>query len=458
MERVKKQKSISKIFAVYIIFFCIAVIILVASVLVFLQISVQRGLILPANYYEQKIEGNRDDIAKAEDVKEFIPQGCKYVVYDLNGNVIQGNTSETKASDIWNILRSDRRSEGKYFYKVIQREDGICVVEYIISAGFTNTILQKYVPNFELSLVLLIFILFVTEIIIFSRSFSRRLAKEMKVLKDTTENIQMENLDFKITYSNILEINDVLGALDKMKTELHDSLGKQWRMEESRKEQIAALVHDIKTPLTIIKGNSELLSELDLKTGQAEFNRNILIEVKNMESYIKSLIEIMKSEKECIIEKKQINLEEFIQDIVKQGTSMCIKKHLKFKSEIKYIPEFILADESALKRAISNVISNAVEYCPEGGEILLYIDSDDKNVQFTVEDSGKGFTQEELYSATEQFFQGDKSRNSKNHYGMGLYISRKFMEEHNGKISLGTSEKLGGANVILEVPVLYLLF
>lgn len=154
----------------------------------------------------------------------------------------------------------------------------------------------------------------------------------MKILKDTTENIQMENLDFKIKYSNISEINEVLTALDKMKTELSESLSKQWELEESRKDQI-------------------------------------------------------------------------------------------FKSEVKNILEFIFADEAALKRAIGNVISNAVEYCPKDGEILFSIDCNDKNVQFIIEDSGRGFTKEELASATEQFFQGDKSRNSKNHYGMGLYIA-----------------------------------
>lgn len=123
---------------------------------------------------------------------------------------------------------------------------------------------------------------------------------------------------------------------------------------------------------TIIKGNSELLSELDLRAHQAQFNNNIL---------------------------------------------------------------------------------NAVECCPRSGKVLLYIDSNDKNVQFIAEDSGRGFTKEELHSATEQFFQGDRSRNSKNHYGMGLYIARKFLEKHNGKIILRKSEKLGGAKVILEIPV-----
>ncbi|OCB00659.1 HAMP domain-containing sensor histidine kinase [Clostridium beijerinckii] len=457
MERVKKQKSISKIFAIYIMFFCIATILLAIFDFILFQIGLDSGFILPANYYEQKIEKQREEIAKAEGVKvkDFIPDECNYIVYDSIGNVFYSNVSETKAIDIWNLVQSDKRSEGKYYYKVILRENGICVVEYTIGASFVSPVLKKYVQNAELSFVCIYFVLFSIEIIILSRCFRRRISKELHVLKETTENIQMENLEFEVKYSNILEINEVISALDKMKTELNDSLSKQWKMEEARKEQIAALAHDIKTPLTIIKGNSELLSELDLKEDQAEFNDSILNEIKNIEDYIKSLIEIMKTEKESILEKKKIKLEEFIQDIIEQGISIGINKKVEFKSEIKHIPEFIIADESALKRTLSNVISNSVEYCSKNGKMVFGVDSDDDNIRFTIEDSGRGFTEEELQLATDQFFQGDKSRNSKNHYGMGLYIAKKFMEKHNGNISLGKSEKLGGAKVVIELPILY---
>jgi Signal transduction histidine kinase len=457
MERVKKQKSISKIFAIYIMFFCIVTILLAIFDFILFQIGLNSGFILPANYYEQKIEKQREEIAKVEGVKvkDFIPDECNYIVYDSIGNVFYSNVSETKAIDIWNLVQSDKRSEGKYYYKVISRENGICVVEYTIGASFVNPALKKYVQNAELSLILLYFILFSIEIIILSKCFRRRISKELQILKETTENIQMENLEFEVKYSNILEINEVISALDKMKTELNDSLSKQWKMEEARKEQMAALAHDIKTPLTIIKGNSELLSELDLKEDQAEFNDSILNEIKNIEDYIKSLIEIMKTEKESTLEKKKIKLEEFIQDIIEQGISIGINKKVEFRNEIKHIPEVIIGDELALKRALSNIISNAVEYCSENGKIAFGVDSDNDNIRFTIEDSGRGFTEEELQLATEQFFQGDKSRNSKNHYGMGLYIAKKFMEKHKGNISLGKSEKLGGAKVVIELPILF---
>ncbi|EDS78550.1 subtilin biosynthesis sensor protein SpaK [Clostridium botulinum C str. Eklund] len=453
MERIKRQKSISKIFAIYVVLFCTVTIIVAIISLRLCIIGLNKGFILPANYYERKIENQRSEIAKAKNVKKLIPEECNYAVYDLNGKMLQGNVSQDKALDMWDLVKNNKISNEKYFYKIIQRNNGICVVEYTFNVSFANPTLRKYIRNIERVSLIVLFILFVIQIIIFSKYFKKRLQKEMKILKDTTENIQMENLEFKVKYSNIVEINDVINALDKMKTKLSDSLTNQWNMEETRKEQIGALAHDIKTPLTIIRGNSELLEELELNDEQTKFNDATLNEIKNMEFYIKSLIEITRSEKEAVIEKKQVNLVEFIDDIKNSANFISKNKNLTFKSKIKNIPEFIFVDEVALKRVINNIISNSVDYCMQNGEILLTVDSDDKNIQFTIEDSGKGFTKEEISFATDQFFQGDKSRNSKNHYGMGLYISKKIIGKHNGNITLDNSRELGGARVILNLPM-----
>lgn len=76
----------------------------------------------------------------------------------------------------------------------------------------------------------------------------------------------------------------------------------------------------------------------------------------------------------------------------------------------------------------------------------------ENNLIIIIEDSGRGFTEEELKYAKNQFFQGDKSRNRKNHYGMGLYITKNFVENHNGSVILENSEMLLGAKVTVILP------
>ena len=446
-----KEKSVSKIFAGYIFLFCItAVLILALEGILFLK-AVNKGTILSANYYEQKIETNRDEIEKAQSVEEFIPKECSYAVYDKEGNITDSNVSKIEADKMWDIIQNGAVSNGSSYFKVIQRESGICIVKYRLIATFSNPVLNYYMPNAELIFNSVMIGLFIIEIIIFSKAFKNKLKREIKILKDAAEKIEMENLDFEVKYCGISEVNEVIKTLDKMKEELNKSLKKQWDMEEGRKEQMAALAHDLKTPLTIIKGSSELLEELDLKKDAAELNENIISEVANMEFYISKLIEIIKSEKEYELVKKKINLVEFIKEVIKTGNSLCSKKKIKFKSEIENIPEVIKADRSALKRALVNVISNAVDYSVENGEVSFKTYADNDRIAFIIEDCGKGFSREELKLATERFYQGDKSRNSKNHYGMGLYISKKLIEKHDGNIYLDNSEKLGGAKVTLEL-------
>lgn len=447
MERIKKEKSISKIFARYIVSFCIVNVLIIVIFISLFAIAFNAGVLLPANYYEQRIEKNRNKISKAEYAKDLIPKECSFSVYDLNGTVLESNVSKDKSLEMWDIVQNNIHGKERHYYKIIQRSSGICVVEYELKVTFANAKLNKYISDPEFISAIMVIFSFIVVILIFSKLFKRRVKKEMQFLQNATSKIQMENLDFELEYSNISEINDVIKSLDIMKTELKKSLNDKWELESIQKEQTAAMAHDIKTPLTIIKGNAELLSESELPEEERKFTQNILTEVKNMEGYIKTLIEMMKSDKEVVLKKKKVNFRNMIDEIIKQGTSMCINKHINFESTIDNVSDFIIADESALKRAVSNVMSNAVQYTPENGKILFKVDEIEGKINLSIEDSGRGFTEEEFASAAKKFYRGDKSRNSKNHYGMGLYIAKKMIEKHNGTMKLENSKKLGGAKV-----------
>ena len=453
MERIKKQKSIAKIFATYIATFCIITVLQIIIISFLFIIGLKNGMILPANYYEQMVEKNRNNIMVTDEVSEFIPKECNYVVYDLNGKIISSNVSEENALGIWKVIEEDRTSYGNNYYKIIPRGNEICAIGYKLTAQFSNLILRKYLPSAEWCPVILFIITFILGIIILSKCFSKRVAKEMKILKNITESIKVENLNFETEESSITEVNEVLSALDKMRLELNVSLNKQWNLEKSRKDQIAALAHDIKTPLTIIKGNSELLRELNLNSDAMVFNENILNEIKNMEYYIKSLIEIMKSEKEMVLKKEVVNLKNFISEIKEKSILLGREKEINFITEINNLPESINADKIALKRAIINLINNSIDYCPMKGKILFKVDLNDTYISFSIEDDGRGFSEEELSLATNQFYQGDKSRNSKNHYGMGLYITKNIINKHGGNLILENSKEIGGANVVIKLPL-----
>lgn len=451
MEKVKKQVNLSKILIQYIFAFSIGTIALVTFFMILFQVGVNAEIILPANYYEKQIESQRDAIVKAEQEDDQILKQYKYVVYDFSGNVIQGSINKDYAGQIWNNIHKDEKGDSKYYYAVIERDKDICVILYTLRATFKNPILQKYVPSPEVCEIVLFILLFVAEVIFLSRSFGKSLSKEMMILRKVTDKIQKEDLDFQVEQSKIKEVNEVLTSLVKMKDELNHSLRTQWNMETNRREQIAALAHDIKTPLTILRGNAELLNESMLDSNQKKCNEHILKSIDEMEIYMKSLLDITKCEEGAPLQFMQTDLRDFIHNIIEESAICVLGKQLNLIENVQDIPNFIPIDETALKRAIMNIMMNAIEYSPTKGDLMFSVEMISEKLQFIVEDSGRGFTEEEMHSATEQFYRGDKSRNSKDHHGMGLYIAKSFAKQHGGNLYLSNSEKLHGAKVVLEI-------
>ncbi|PFE26121.1 two-component sensor histidine kinase [Bacillus anthracis] len=451
MEKVKKQVNLSKILIQYIFAFSIGTIALVTFFMILFQVGVNAEVILPANYYEQQIESQRDTIVKAEQDDDQILKQYKYVVYDFSGNVIQGSINKDYAGQIWNNIHKDEKGDSKYYYAVIERDQDICVILYTLHATFKNPFLQKYLPSPEVCEIVLFILLFVAEVIFLSRSFGKSLSKEMLILRNITDKIQKEDLDFQVEQSKIKEVNEVLTSLVKMKDELNHSLRTQWNMETNRREQIAALAHDIKTPLTILRGNAELLNESMLDSNQKKCNEHILKSIDEMEIYMKSLLDITKCEEGASLQFKRTDLRDFIGNIIEESAICVLGKQLNLIENVQDIPNFIPIDETALKRAIMNIMMNAIEYSPTKGDLMFSVEMISEKLQFIVEDSGRGFTEEEMHSATEQFYRGDKSRNSKDHHGMGLYIAKSFAKQHGGNLYLSNSEKLHGAKVVLEI-------
>ena len=120
--------------------------------------------------------------------------------------------------------------------------------------------------------------------------------------------------------------------------------------------------------------------------------------------------------------------------------------------EISHLPGILSADQLLLERAIMNVVSNALDYSPEDGCIYITITGDQQNLQISVTDAGNGFSQEDLLHAEEQFYMADRSRSSNLHFGMGLFITKSIVQQHNGQLILGNSEKTGGAQVTIKIP------
>lgn len=296
-------------------------------------------------------------------------------------------------------------------------------------------------------------ILYFSIVLIITTIYAKNLNKHLRPLLQATEKIKEQDLNFDIKYSGIKEFNDVLLSISEMKTELNKSLKQQWNLEQAKKEQISALAHDLKTPLTIISGNAELLFDSRLNKEQQEYTDYILKNTGQIQKYIKTLIEISNSEKALFLQPEKIDSENFINIIHDQLEALANTKELKIEFTKTDLPRSIMVDKSLLYRAIMNVISNAVDYSPNSGKIYFEVKSLDNEIHFITTDSGKGLSREDIKSATKQFYMGDSSRTSKIHFGIGLYITQSFVNLHGGSLHIGNSSVTGGAEITIEIPI-----
>lgn len=228
-----------------------------------------------------------------------------------------------------------------------------------------------------------------------------------------------------------------------MKTELKNSLEKQRKIEQAKITQFSALVHDIKTPLTVVKGNAEMLDDLKLTDEQREFTRYIIKNACQIEQYVKMLIDTIKAE--------NVTTRTFLDDLYYQINALVSAKQLRVEFIEKDLPNFINIDFLFLQRAIMSIVSNATDYSPMNRTVSFSVSGENGKILFTVTDSGKGFSPEDMEKATMQFYQSDKSRSSDSHYGMGLYIADSIVKQHGELLLIDNSPVTGGGMVTIAI-------
>jgi len=451
----EKDKKLSNIFATNIIIFCISVLLSIGIIVAIMLIGFKSKYIRAANYYEKEVLNNIKNIADSSlsDVSSYIPENCIYVVYGEEYEVLDTNIDSKDLNEFIEGIKQERYRCKGYYFKLIDRSDNTyCVVGYTLIPTYTLEILNKFIPNPSILFIIVIIITFIMNVVLFSKRLSKCLKKEFKLLKECSQKINMDNLDFTIDKSSIVEINDILAALDKMKNSLNKSLEQQWTLEANKRNQINALAHDIKTPLTIIKGNAELMEETQLNEEQEYFNKGIMNESNNIEKYLKFLLDMINFDNKVNVNLTFVEFDKILNSIWDSASSLASIKNIELIKEIKKKQEYIKCDFDNLVRVMINIISNAFDFCSDPGKVIIKVDMDEENIIFTVYDNGRGFSKECIIHGTEQFYQEDKSRNSKNHYGMGLYICKKIVSLHKGSIILSNSKSLGGGKVTVKIP------
>lgn len=450
MDGMKKYRiGLSGMFLKYLLSLVVGMILLLILYILAINVGVTVGIFYPANYAENKIAQNREAIKSSEPFDELlIPEVCHYGLFDANKDYIQGNFDEEAIQDAKIYLSGSGSYQKRY--TVIEREKSSCVIEYDVKMHFTSPFWHKWIPNEELFFLVVLGGLILSWVVVVAMLFARKLKKELAPVMEATRKIEEKDLYFKLQPSKIREFNEIVESLDAMKTALANSLKNEWETEKRRKEHISILAHDIKTPLTVIKGNAELLKEESEDTELLEYAKSIDRSSYQIENYIKLLIEATKDEGNILLQKQVFRLDEWIEKVIKECGRLCQIYQITLEQEIKVKSKTYEGDEESLQRAILNLVKNGLEQTLEEKRIILRIIELDEKLVIEIEDFGKGFSEEALLNGDKQFFTENKARTG-THYGLGLYMSQEVVKEHQGRLSFWNKEGGQGAIVSIEL-------
>jgi len=442
----------------YVITLCLAIAAMVVLYVAASWIGVNTGAILPANYNEQQaIQMERTLKSVSRVTEDMMPEGTMYALLSKSSKkMLYGTMQEQDLETVRSIL--DGRSVlfyGQKVYRIIEREEDYCVLQYYLRPQFRSSYLRSHLPAYETTSLIALIVFIIAAVLALTARFASKLKRQLVHLSTMTGYLKNQNLDFEPSYSSIKEFNDAILSLLEMRDALRSSLETQWKLQKTKKEQIGALAHDLKIPVTIIKGNSGLLGLTDLNKEQETYTEYIQDAVGKIEQHIELLIQMARSEDILSVQKSRIPLGPFVNSLMKEAEAYGRSKAEPVAVVLQsgsMLAEAVELDHRLLHRALMNILSNAVDFSPGGGTVRLTIDCSKEWLSFTVLDSGPGFSSEGLASATDLFYMADKSRSSQGHYGMGLTFSHNVAKLHHGKLTVANQKLEAGGEVILQIP------
>lgn len=450
----KKTTSLKASFWKFLCMLLIGLIGAVAIPFSLISAGTSTGLITYADYSERCTKDLAPVIAATPDLADVqLPMGCKYLVLDKNYQVTETTLEGDDLDRAMEYAISGQINTNlNKQYLFVTRKNEYVVLQYYIGSQFTNEWLYEHFPSPEILLYIFIAINCIAVCVILTAKFAKNMRTQLSPLFEATAEVSKQNLDFEVGHAKIKEFEDVLASFSDMKDNLKISLERQWKTEQTQKEQIAALAHDLKTPLTVIQGNADLLTETNLDDEQRLYAGYVVESSGQMQSYIQTLIDISRAAVGYQLHIESIDLPAFMQHLFGYMESLCRTKEIRLQMNTVSLPQMLKFDRVLIERAIMNVISNGLDYSPQGGTLYVDVQSNNGFVEISVTDEGTGFSKEALCHAQERFYMGDQSRNSKLHFGMGLYITNSIMEQHNGQLILENSKETGGAKVTMKLP------
>ena len=275
---------------------------------------------------------------------------------------------------------------------------------------------------------------------------SRKFSSPITRITEESKKLSRGNYDVKFKESTIEEISELAATLNNTAFELS-------KTDNLRRELLANVSHDLKTPLTLIKANAEMVKDLTF-ANEEKRNKNldvIIKETDRLNMLVEDILDLSRAQSKTMkLELKRLNLNELIESILTRYEVLKEKSGYKivFNSDNEYV---VKADRKRLEQVIYNLINNAVNYTGKDKQVTVNLKSKKNTIIFEVIDTGKGIKKEDIDYIWDKYYKADKSYHRVTvGTGLGLSIVKNILEMHNFKYGVETSKK--GTKFYFEIP------
>lgn len=280
--------------------------------------------------------------------------------------------------------------------------------------------------------------------------YRKRLKRPLSILEESVERIREDDLDFCIAYNSNDELGRLCDSVEAMRLELISGKKEMWRLIERQKELNAAFAHDLRTPLTVLRGYTDFLAryipEGKVSAEKLESTLGLMTEhLKRLEEYSRTMKGI-RSIEEVPFSPEQTELRSIQRKISEVVFALNQIKDVKIFYEENDSNRAIAADDGMIMEVLENMLSNSIRYAREKIEVMSDYDEVRKELLLTVRDDGPGFSEEQLIKALKPYYKEHEKEEPDEHFGIGLHICRELCRKHGGTLNVANSIK-GGAVV-----------
>lgn len=337
------------------------------------------------------------------------------------------------------------REEGQllgYVYIVLMSE------EYEATSEILLTTFLKDLGESTIVIILLCTTILAIVIAWFITSYQRTIVKSVRNFKDG-------NLYERIPVKRNSELNQVAIAYNEMADTILQSMEKIKTIEHLRRELIANVSHDIRTPLSLVKGYIEtVLIKEDISADQREKYMQIALEsTDKLQKLVDELFELSKLEaSEVQPNREAFLITDLVQDVSQKYLLLAEEKGITLKPLLNSNLPLVHADVELIERVMQNLLDNALKFTPNGGIITIGAEKKGEHIQVEVTDTGEGIPEEQFENLFERYNKGKSARNEGG-TGLGLAIVKKILELHSASINF-KSQRGQGTSFYFDLPIM----